>query len=358
MIKNNKDMSFSQMFVEKKTRKNSFLNNINKIIDWQPIEKEVNNIYKKGFSADGRPSYSGLLLFKMLLLQTWYNLSDIKVEEMVNDSLSAMKFCGLMLEDSVPDHSTISRFRSDLTYKRAFDRLLGKINKQLETRHVMIKEGAAMIDASLTDTQRKPKGKASYEIAEDRKEDDREKGEKEKEQQSMKLVKVQQPGVDAEGRWVKKNGKLHYGYKKHIAVDEAGLVLAVHTTTANEHDSKGFGKVLDKTPKKKMKKGVYADKGFKVPDNDKYLKDREIKNRIQHKAYRNRPLTGWEVMFNKFISKQRYKVERTFGGMVRWFGAGHARYVGLQKTHTQHVLQAIAYNLYRSPGIIVSNCLK
>ena len=63
------------------------------------------------------------------------------------------------------------------------------------------------------------------------------------------------------------------------------------------------------------------------------------------------------VYFNKLISKQRYKVERTCGGMKRWFGAGKARYVGLSKTHSQHVLEAIAYNLYRSPGIIMSKSL-
>jgi IS5 family transposase len=345
------------MFVDKRTRKGTFLRQIDTIVDWQPIEKEINNIYRRGYSVDGRPSYSGLLLFKMLLLQTWYNLSDEKVEDMVNDSLSTMRFCGLVLEDSVPDHSTLSRFRSDLTRKRAFDRLLRKINGQLEAKRIMVKEGAAMVDASLTDTPRRPKGKTTYEVAEDRQEDERPQEQKDGEQRTMKLVRVKQPGVDAEGRWVKKGGKLHFGFKKHVSVDQEGLVLAVHTTTANEHDSKGFSRVVRKTPMSKMKDGVFADKGFKVPDNDSYLKEKGIKNRIQRKAYRNRPLTEREKKFNKLISKQRYKVERTFGGMVRWFGAGVARYVGLQKAHAQHVIQAVAYNLYRSPGIIVSNCI-
>ncbi|WP_430812827.1 transposase [Carboxylicivirga sp. 1411-1] len=62
------------------------------------------------------------------------------------------------------------------------------------------------------------------------------------------------------------------------------------------------------------------------------------------------------MRFIKLISKDRYKVERTFGGMSRWFGAGIAKYVGLEKTHTQHVMEAIAYNSFRSPGIIMSNC--
>ena len=57
--------------------------------------------------------------------------------------------------------------------------------------------------------------------------------------------------------------------------------------------------------------------------------------------------------YNSLISKKRWVVERTFGGMRRWFGCGKARYVGLYKTHTKYLLEAIAYNLYRALGIIV-----
>jgi len=76
-----------------------------------------------------------------------------------------------------------------------------------------------------------------------------------------------------------------------------------------------------------------------------------------HKSHKNRPLTELQKKFNRLISKKRWVVERTFGGMRRWFRTGMARYVGLAKTHTRHLLEAIAYNLYRSPGIM-SNCQK
>ena len=76
------------------------------------------------------------------------------------------------------------------------------------------------------------------------------------------------------------------------------------------------------------------------------------------KAARTRALTTIEKKFNKLVSKTRYKVERTFGGMVRWFGAGKARYVGLAKMHTQHLIESIAYNLYRTPGIAMRTQLK
>jgi len=356
MIKPIHTMSFSEMYVSARLRKNSFLFKINQIIDWKPIDNEIQKLYKKGVSADGRPSYSGLLLFKMLLLEIWYGLSDVKVEEMVCENISAMHFCGLQLEDEVPDHSTLSRFRSDLTQKAAFERLLNLINNQLEDKGLKVKSGIAMVDASITDTPRKPHGKTQYEIVEDRKEDDRPESEKEKEESNMKLIKINQPGVDTDARWVKKGNRLRYGFKKQVAVDSDGLVIGVHTTTANEHDSKGLATLLNKIPESRLKSGIFADKGYKTPDNDKLLKDKNIKNRIQHKAYRNKPLTDMEVLFNKLISKQRYKVERTFGGMVRWFGNVKAKYRGIKKMHTQHVLEAIAYNLYRTPGLVMSKC--
>ena len=64
----------------------------------------------------------------MQLISTWYGISDVQTEEMVNDSLSASSFCGLSVEDSVPDHSTLSRFRGELTSKKAYDRILKKLN--------------------------------------------------------------------------------------------------------------------------------------------------------------------------------------------------------------------------------------
>lgn len=349
-------MSFSSYYVEQRSRKTSvFYDQINMLINWDKIDKVISRYYRKGETLQGARPYSGVLLFKMLLLGIWNNLSDEKTENYVNDSLSAMRFCGLNLEDSVPDHSTLSRFRSELTKNKAMDKVLNAFNKQLEAHKIIVKTGLK-VDASLTQSQRKPKGKISYEIAQDRKED--EISEQEKTKQTSFLKKQQGKGVDIEGRWVKKGGRSQFGFKHHDAVDENGLIVSVHTTTANEHDSKGLAALLDKTAKRHKEEGVWADKGYKVPDNDQLLLDANIKNRVMHKAYRNRPLTYWQLLFNKLISKTRWVVERTFGSIKKWFGGDKARYMGLDKTHTQHVLQAIAYNLKRAPGIIVSNSLK
>jgi len=99
-----------------------------------------------------------------------------------------------------------------------------------------------------------------------------------------------------------------------------------------------------------------ADKGYQSKKNAELLKKRNLKNHILRKAYKNKPLTRWERKFNKLIGKTRFKVERTFGGIKRWFNGGLARYRGIEKMHTQNLMEAMCYNLYRSPGIIASNC--
>ena len=191
----------------------------------------------------------------------------------------------------------------------------------------------------------------------DRKEDERSEEDKKAETTQKQLIKITQPGVDSEAAWLKKAGKLHYGYKKHLCTDDAeGMIRAVVTTPANESDMHHITDVVDKA---ELQKGarVKVDKGYASAANRQALKDRGLKDNIMHKAVKNKPLTPWQIRFNQIISKTRYKIERTLGSMKRWFNAGTARYIGLAKTHTQHLMEAMAYNLYRSPNIIARNAL-
>lgn len=343
-------MSFAFYDVERRTSKNKFFKQINTLIDWEPIEIELKKVYKAGKKQRGQKAYNPLLLFKMQLVSIWYGLSDVQTEEICNDSLSVMKFLGLSLEDHVPDHSTLSRFRTELTEKKAYDRLLKKLNAQLNRHKLIVKEGIK-VDASLTESPFSPKGVPTYEIAQDRQEDLRENTQIEKEENYHHIKKVQQPGADSQGRWLKKQGKNIFGYKKHIAVDDNGIVLGLHTTPANEHDSKGLRPLIEKIPPS-LRKQVMADKAYKSKENDQMLKSKKSKSRIMHKGYRNKPLTTRQIQYNKIISSTRWVVERTFGSIKLWFGGGKTRVKGLDKVHSIHVLEAMAYNLKRSPGLV------
>lgn len=101
--------------------KRTFFTQINTLLDWQPIIEILKKHYIKGKSATGKPSYNGLLLFKMSLFQTWYGLSDYEVEDRVNDSISFSYFCDLHIDQVAPDHSTLSRFRTIMTKAKAYE---------------------------------------------------------------------------------------------------------------------------------------------------------------------------------------------------------------------------------------------
>jgi IS5 family transposase len=281
----------------------------------------------------------------MCLLQTWYGLSDYEVEDRVNDSISFSYFCGLNIYNVAPDHSTLSRFRSAMTKAGAFEPLFKEINRQLESNNIIVKTGAT-VDASVIDTPLKPKGKTIHKVTEDR-----------VDEQEVEVKKDYSDSVDKDASWLKKGGKFRYGYKKHHVTDEEGLVLGVVTTTASTNEIANLEEVLDSAD---LPEGIplKADKGYQSEKNSALLKKKKLKNHILKKAKKNQPLTNWEKKFNKLIGKTRFKVERTFGGIVRWFNGGTARYKGIAKMHTQNLLEALCNNLYRSPGKVMSNCEK
>ena len=137
--------------------KRTFFTQINELIDWDSIEKLIDADYSKGKSAVGKPSYRGLLLFRMCLLQRWYGLNDYEVEDRLNDSISFSYSCGMNIDEVAPDHSTLSRFRTALTQTKTFEKLFSIINAQLEAHNIIVKRGI-IVDASViepTSTRRK-----------------------------------------------------------------------------------------------------------------------------------------------------------------------------------------------------------
>lgn len=249
------------------------------------------------------------------------------------------------MEEVAPDHSTLSRFRTTLTQTKAYEKLFKQINKQLEKHRIIVKSGA-IVDASVIDTPLKPKGKMTHEVTKDR-EDEKE----------VEVKQQYAKSVDKEASWIKKGGKLRYGYKKHHVTDEEGLVLGVLTTKASVNEIANLEEVLDTADLPKHIP-LKADKGYQSQKNNDLLKARKLKNHILKKAKKNKPLTYWEKQYNKLVGQTRFKVERTFGGIKRWFQGGTARYRGIDKMHTQNLMEAMCYNLYRSPRIVISNCEK
>ncbi len=146
---NDPQRSFVAPFVDKHSKKNEFFSEINKRIDWKPIGAKLKKIYTKGLTDRGAKAYSPVLLFKMHLISEWYQISDTQTEAMVYDSISALRFCGLSLEESVPGHSTLSRFKKELVEHNALAELTEEINIQLAKQQLEIHPGRSRVNAKL-----------------------------------------------------------------------------------------------------------------------------------------------------------------------------------------------------------------
>ncbi|XOD67280.1 MAG: transposase [Flavobacteriales bacterium Tduv] len=108
------------MVSERSTRRIEFFQ---KVKNLDPLERDgekIRKIYQKSQGIKGQPAYSGISLFKIMLLSHWYNLSDVATEELVKEYLMFMRFCGFLLKDQIPDHTTLCRFRNEIVAKKAY----------------------------------------------------------------------------------------------------------------------------------------------------------------------------------------------------------------------------------------------
>jgi IS5 family transposase len=297
------------------------LDGIHQLIDWEPIEQQMSAIHAK---KQGEQAWPPLLMFKALLLQSWYGLSDPGLEKQLARDLMFRRFINLGLSECVPDHSTIWRFRNTLTKQGLLDTLLLEVNQQLSAKGLYIKAGeVSIVDATVIEAKqsRPRKGKDGGNTQ------DREAG------YSVKVA--------ADG---KKTST--YGYKAHVNVDEDGFIKAVGYTPGNEHDSKSLEKLLTGTEEQ-----VYADKAYASAEHDKLLAKRNTGNRILHKAKRNQPLSEQQKHQNRQWSSVRCTVERVFGILKQHYGIAKARYLGLKRNQARFMLAAMAYNIKRGVAV-------
>jgi IS5 family transposase len=328
-------------------KRTTFLDGIAAMLDWQRIEKLLKcGLGRTNEITAGAKAYPAIQMFKILLLQQWYGLSDQDAESAMFDRISFIRFTGFSLEGAIPDHTTICRFRNMLVTKELLQLLLDEVNGQMEKQGKLVKRGTA-VDASIISSAARPRKVVDVEsVVRDREEDT--------------LADNVQPKVsvsyshDRDAAWTKKGKEFHYGYKAHTSVDvDSGLILANHATPANHSDT-GELETLVKASRLPAKSRVYGDKGYTSAGNSRILKQHKCKDGIMNRAYRNRPLTERERKRNKLISKKRYIVERVFGTLKQHYGMGRASYLGILKVQGELLLSSLAYNLKRALFILPS----
>lgn len=334
-------------FLGRRRTKATFLDEIDAVIDWKPIRAFLNKKLKRKANAVGNPAYPALPMFKVLLLQRWYNLSDPATEQALLDRLSFIRFTGFSIEDDVPDETTICRFRNGLVKLGRLDKLLEVINAQIEGRGLLVREGA-VVDASVVESQRRPR-KVIDIVPEDRAESEQADDEAQDEgaPQECSSVKVSYSD-DAQAAWLRKGRRAWYGYKIHAATDSRdGFVLGGHATPANRSDTGEFERLLDTIP---IDAGsyVYADKGYTSFANRDALARRGLKDATMDKAPRGGGLTAYEKQRTRLISGVRQLVDCAFGTLKRGYGFQRSRYVGLEKVQGELHLLAMAFNIKKA----------
>ena len=314
---------------------------LNNLIDWEIFRPSLLPLFKKrpDVKTLGRKPLDPVMMFKVLVLQRLYNLSDEQAEFQIRDRASFQRFLGFYAASGSPDAKTIWLFRERLHEENIAGELFLLFDNVLD-KHGMFARTGQMIDASFVEVPRQRNTREENETIKA--------GEVPQEwlQQPNKLA---QKDVDA--RWAKKNDEDHYGYKNHINADtESKLIRGYLVTPASLHDSQVFDQLL--LPKNEGK-SVYADSAYRSVAFDALLNDALLVNRVIRKAYKNRPLTEQQKSWNHRWSKTRSRVEHIFGAMFQVTrGGAHLLYIGQRRATTAIGLANLVYNIQRSIQIL------
>jgi len=277
---------------------------------------------KQAKGKGGRPPYDYVLMFKILILQRYYNLSDDQIEYQINDRMSFMRFLNLTISDDIPDSKTIWNFTERITDLDLVKELFGLFSKELEQ----------LIDASFVEAPRQRNN---------RDDNKRIKAGEGKELWESTPNKKRQKDIDA--RWTKKNFQDYYGYKNHAKVDAKSKLIDTYVVTdASVHDSQTIDELL--TEKDKSQE-LFADSAY--VGQQEVLTKNQVTNKIHEKGYRNKPLTKQQKASNKEKSKVRVRVEHVFGFMENSMGSMFFRKTGIKRAETMVGLMNLTYNMFR-----------
>lgn len=285
------------------------------LVKWYRFEKLLTPLRDGG---PGRPAWPPLVLFKALLLQSLYGLSDRELEEALGDRLSFRRFAGLGLEETIPDHTVLSRFRNLLVGEELLEKLFAELDRQLEKAGVVLKRGT-MLDATLIEATSAPS-------SQDR------------------------ASRDPDARFGGSKGKsgFTFGYKAHVGVDEgSGLIRTVITTPANVNDTTPADGLI-----RGDEKTIWADAAYDTHARRARLKAEGKKARIARRPNKHHPeLPPRLKHYNRLIARRRAAVETTFATLKNRMRLTTIRYVGLAKASAQVLMAAIAFNMRRWAAI-------
>jgi IS5 family transposase len=314
--KKDKQGSFFDLAIQQRGGANRVLETIAREVDFSPAEERVAKTYHQG----GRPACRVGLLLRIMILQHLYGLSDPQAEEQLKDRLSFQKFVQLGTDETIPDETTICRFRQRLIECGLHEQLLGLLNQQLEERGYIVKQ-TTLVDATIIESSRKRPD-----------------------------VQAAQGGTapDAQASYTRNGHRSFYGYKAHVGSDgEHHLIRQALISTASTYDAHMFTEVAPEDTQE-----IYADKAYDSKANQTWLRQRGIQSRILKKGATHIKLTRRDLEMNHKNGLVRRNIERIFAHLKQWQGYRRVRYLGLAKNQLELTLKAVAYNLKRLAKIM------
>ena len=282
---------------------------LSKVIDWAPADRRLSMISS---AAKGEPAWPPLALLKAMLLAVWYDLSDVKLAEALDDRSSFRRFCGFSRSEPTPERTAFVRFRKTLVAQGLDKVLFDEITAQLKAKAIKVKTGT-LVDATII-------ASAS---------DD-----------------------DTDGHWIKHRGKTAvHGYKAHVGADaDTALVEEIAVTPANINDGRAGPAALPDNPG-----NVYADSAYRGDHFGRAVLAKGGTPRIVATGMWGRDEAEIRARLeahNQPIHRIRGRIEKIFGTWKRSYGLRRMRWRGMAKAAMQIRLTAIAYNMKRCHTIM------
>jgi IS5 family transposase len=290
---------------KRKTRRELFLERMEKLIPWKQLEKKVARYYPKG--ENGRPPYPLSSMLRVHCMQLFYNLSDPAMEDALYEIESMRRFAGLRLSDRLPDETTILKFRHFLESHGLGKVLFKEVNKHLEKNGLMLREGS-IVDATIIAAPSSTKNSSGKR--------------------------------DPEMHQTRKGKQWYFGMKMHIGVDDTlGLIHSIDTTPANISDIAVADRLLHGEEKR-----VFGDAGYRgVMKRPEHAHRNGTEWFIARRPGERHSLDELRAEAEKLKAGIRAKVEHPFRYIKRVFGYDKVRYRGLAKNSNRlHLLAAFS----------------
>ena len=325
------------------------LERLAQVVDFEVFRGDLEAALSRSDRAKGgRPAYDTVLMFKILVLQTLYTLSDDQTEYQLRDRWSFMRFVGLALPDPVPDAKTIWLFREQLARAGATERLFTRFDALLRAKG-WLAMGGQIVDATVIAARRPRLTQAEKDIL---------KGGG----TPAEWTPPRRAQIDRDGRWTIKRGKKRagapgeghqrqieiavpvFGYKNHVGIDrEFGFVRRYGITHAAAYDGGQLGAVLDRD---NTASDVWADTAYRSAANLALLERRGLKPQFQRKKPRGKKMPAHIARGNATRARVRSRVEHVFAAQKCRLGL-IVRTIGMTRARVKIGLANLAYNFTR-----------